>query len=1365
MQQKSGSGDMLRPGTVTGETRISASNNQTRYVKAELSGVGTYMIPLGHLVQGAFDEAAFKAAAKEVVRRHDALRTRFEVSDGSIYAVVSQNPAFEYHVTALSDQSLPAFREWALPLVFANVDPLGAGSLIRFLAADYGTCWRFTIAAHHAITDGFSRGVMNKELLKLYAGETLPPAQSYYIFSQTQPLDDAFARASDDLVSALPNPMRLAGNDAEDDQSPAAGRVVERSFEQQQRSLRALGKSIGATQFGVLTAAYALGLHGYSGEDSISSFFQTEGRKALGAPSSVVGPFSNTLPLDLSVDLEQDFAGFARALSAKAKETVALENSPVLDKTLAAQKAATVSINMFPPTGRIAAGALDVGPREFLDRRTEYDLNLVWSTDHGVLNARAFYNAAQVSQARAQLFLDFQTRLLDAAIEAPHLTCRQLLSKARSSHQAVVAQKSLSPEPEHRIHESFFDWAERAPDTPAIYTSKETISYQELAERARCILGGLQQAGVKQDDRVVIFAQRHPDTVAAMLAVAASGASFALIDATYPVPRIQKMMEQIGTRYVVEAGATFRNEIAVPVTRIIPLSRAEPLPTIVTGPPRDAAYHLFTSGTTGQPKFITHPDKTLQRFISWQHRTLALPDRITTVMMAGLAHDPMLRDIFLPLSHGGTIAIPTPCEMSKPDELRSLISKAGCNVVRLSPSSARLLMTGITSDVSFGDVRALFWGGERLPKKTVEEWRGRSPNARQFNVFGTTETPQAFLIHEIGDADKQHRDVPLGKPLPYNGVRLVAQDGSPVSIGEIGEIVAELADPVAGVKQANPPQSGAACEHFTGDIGYLMQDGVVYLVGRRDHQVKINGFRVELGEIEAITEAAVGVTRACALMFGEKLFLFALTDQADTTDKTIRATLFRNLPAYMMPTQIVTLSEFPFTANGKIDTDALVANLFEAAAPIDTDEAHAEPLGTTETGIAAIFVKHSGRKRATRDQSLFDLGADSLSTIEARLDLEALGIKLPDEWQWLPISELAGYYTPKSSAKLAPSTVFESSRIETFVLIRCLAIVEIVAFHTGFQLTGGMSIVLFALAGYSFSRLQLPAIIRDDHAGRVWALLGRLLIPLVPVTLIYLSFTADFRFEFDVKADASVLFFYRNLDAFIDIVLLQQDHPYIKFFWLWFLHVYLQMFFLIGILLCIPEIRRQLKADPWRSLAIFSAASEVIGIIAVFAATLYHGDFREVATLLHTSPFAIFPFLAIGALVAAAKTRKRQMISFGFVLFQFGLANLLYIEHSEFWWVSALLVCTMFPYVTLPRMVSKIVATIAASSLMIYLLHTAVGGVFSAFAGDTEAVRIVSIVIQILSGVILSLMMRPVFHWLGIIKIADARVTFKAKSS
>ncbi|WP_299917204.1 AMP-binding protein [uncultured Roseobacter sp.] len=1342
------------------ELRVPASDNQSRYVKAELAGAGSYMIPLGHLVDGPFDRNTFSAAARNLVQRHESLRTRFEISGGHVSAVVSQVPSLQLHHCDMADQSLSAFRSWALPLVFDDVDPLKSGSLIRFLVADLGERWRFTIAAHHAVTDGFSRGVMTKELLKLYAGETLPPARSYYEFAATG-MDDARAPTEvKDLVRSLPKPVRLVGDGVHNEEAAAAGRYVELSFEDVQKPIRALGKSIGATQFGVLAAAYALGLHGYSGEEAVSSFFQTEGRKALGAPNSVIGPFSNTLPLNLSVDLDQEFASFSTAVSAQTRDTVALENEPVLDLVISEQKAPSVSINMFPPAARITAGELDVGPREFLDRRTEYDLNLIWSTDRSVLKARAFYNAAQLSETRAELFLNLQGRILEAALENPHQTCREILKRARKGHEVVVPQSTLEPEPTRRIHEAFFEWAERQPDAAAIITSKETLTYRALANRAGSITGGLHAAGVTPSDRVVIFAQRNSDLVASVLGVSASGASFALVDATYPVSRIERMLDQLGTHYVIEAGVDLPAEIAGQVTRITPMRETDRLPDIVNGAPRDAAYHLFTSGTTGQPKLTTHPDKTLQRFISWQSRTLALPGRITTTMMAGLSHDPTPRDIFLPLSHGGTIAIPSPCEMMDPKRLRALIAKAHCNVLRLSPTSARLLTTDMASADGFDGLKAIFWGGERLPPRVVEQWHDLVPGVRQFNVFGTTETPQAFVINEIEEGAARTRDIAIGRTLPWTGVRLVADDGSPVSVGEVGEIVADLADPVAGVNQRIPPETGAACRHFTGDIGYQMPDGLIYFAGRRDGQIKINGFRVELGEVETTTEAVSGVERACALVSDDRLLLFVLSEVAEVTEKKIRAALFSNLPTYMMPARIVVMDHFPFTPNGKIDKDALA----ELAQDIETSDAAAPsdaPEGAAETSIAEILVKHSGRTFATRDQSLFDLGADSLSTIETRLDLEALGLNLPTNWPWMTIAELAALAPSTSTETPAATPHFEISRVETFVLLRCLAIVEIVAFHAGFKLTGGMSIVLFVLAGFSFGHLQLPAVLKDGHARRVWALLGRLLVPLVPVSLLYFSW----HFYIGNNVELSSLLFYRNLVNFFDVVFLGQRWIPYRLEWLWFLHVYLQMFLAIGVLLCFPGIRRQLSANPWRSLAIFFVLTEVVAIGTILVAALHHGEILASARLLFRSPTTLLPFLALGALVAAADTFRRQVISFGFVLCHLALTHSLLTNHSELWWILALFLCAVFPYVPLPRLLAKIVVTVAAFSLMIYLTHSAADFVFSSLAGDSTAAKLANIVFQICCGVVLGMLMRPLNDWLGINRPADTKPTAERGTS
>ncbi len=1336
-----------------------ASANQIRYVKAELAGAGSYMIPLGHLVQGPLDRDRLAGAVRALVLRHDALRTCFAVADGVILAQVHAAPQFQLHVVVMADETLAAFRDIAVPLIFARVDPLGPGSLIRVIAADLGDRWRFTIAAHHAITDGFSRGAMNKELLKLYAGEDLPPARSYYDFA---PPPRALSSAAQDLVAGLPPPVRLIGDTSG---SGAAGQVVERAFDGLSGSLRALGKSTGATRFGVMAAIYALGLRGYCGENGISTFFQTEGRAAQGAPNSVVGPFSNTLPLDLTIDMDAPFGVFAARLSARVRDTVALDAEPLLDRVLSEGKAPGVSINMFPPAARIRAGTLAVGPREFLDRRTEFDLNLVWAEDENTMTARAFFDGAQLSGDRARLFLDGQARLLAAALADPQSACRDILRAARRGHEVMVPATNPGPAPAGRMHDRFFATASRSPDITAVITATGRISYGDMALRARRILAGLRAAGIGEGDSVAILAQRDPAVVAAMLGVSASGAAFALIDATYPVARMELMIERSGCRHIIAADASLPPDLAPKVTVVVEAPDPAPLSEIASGPARAMACHMFTSGTTGRPKLVTHPDTTLLRFVDWQAATLALDRPICTLMMAGLAHDPTLRDVFLPLTRGGAVAIPAPDELMRPVALRALLAQAGCNVVRLSPTTARLLTAGLDRPQDLGSLKAIFWGGERLPQAQVREWAGHVPGVRQFHIFGTTETPQAFLYHEIDPAAAWSRGIPIGRPLPWTGVALVDQDGAPVATGEVGEIVAALADPVIGVTAGcGVPGLPAPCHHFTGDIGYQMPDGQIHFVGRRDGQVKINGFRVELAEIEYAAEAVTGVQRAHARVHDDRLLLFVEAGGTTVTEQGLRAILSRSLTAYMLPARIMVTDRFPGTPNGKVDGPALVA-LMDSPAPIATDA----PRGPQEIQLAALFAARTGRRNIARGHTLEDLGADSLSTIELQLDLEAEGFVLPQDWVFLPLSDLARRGSPDSGP--APAAPRRTSRIESFVLLRTLAIVAVVFAHTGYAWTGGASIALFVLAGFAFSRLQLNAIARDDHAGRVWALVARLIVPLVLMSGLYVAVNV-YR---GIGTPLSSLLFYHNLRSLIGGLTEGSRTSAAGMSWLWFLHVYLQSFAILGILLGFAAPRRQLRADPWRATLVFLLIVEATGLLVITGLVITGlvttglvttglargaATFGAVASLLHQSPLAILPFMAIGALLAQAQTRARTWVTLALALGHFGLVRMIYPDHGEAWWVVALLLCAFVPTVTLPHLPARAVVIVSAHSLMIYLAHPIAFLIFYKFFGASGLAGMGNILFQIATGIILGIAMRRFLDALGVQRLAGLRASF-----
>lgn len=1322
------------------------SSNQSRYVKAELAGVGTYMISMGHFVEGAFEESTFRHAAYQLVQRHEALRTRFEISEGKVHAYVSESSRFQCHVTRLEDDSLSVFREWALPLVFHDVDPVSPGSLIRFLAADYGGRWRFSIAGHHAITDGVSRGILNRELIEVCSGVHQEPAGSYYDYITRS----NGAESTSDIakvVEALPKPVRIVTDAAGDSSTASAGRFVELSFGPLRKRVLEVSKSIGSGKFAFLSAVYALGLRGFTGELGVSTFFQSAGRRSLEAPDTVVGSFSNTLPLNLCVDPDTSFAGFSRALHSQSREVLKLENSALLDEVIAAGKAPSVSINMFPSETPIKSEKYVVGPREFLDRRTEFDLNLVWSEDGESLNARAFYNGAKMTEDRARLFLAFQARLLEAALADPDLECRELLRIARNGHLSVSPTVTREPEPQGRLHEAFFASASQSPRAIAIVASSERITYEDLAARATNVAGGLRAADVPADARVAIFAQRDPATVAAMLGVSAYGASFALIDATYPAARIAHMLDRLETRFVIEAGARLPQGISADMV-LCKVGNAHGDASLRHGPPRNEAYHLFTSGTTGKPKLVSHPDQTIQRFVRWQAKTLQLTQPITTMMMAGLAHDPTLRDVFLPLSHGGCIVIPTPSEMMDPRALRILLSDAGCNVLRLSPSTARLLATEKRVEERFPQIKGIFWGGERLPISTVEQWCDFAPDARQFNVFGTTETPQAFLIHEIDASDLVRRDVPVGRTLPWCGVRIIDDDGSPMSDGEVGQIVAELADLVKGVNSDGKGASELAARvHYTGDLGFRNSAGEVFFAGRRDAQIKINGFRVELAEIEATVEALPGIDRAAAVVSENRIYLFVQCDAPDVSKTSIKAHLSRMLPAYMLPAWIDMMPSFPITPNGKVDRDKLMASVSETLDDLNSMPSEA-PSGPAEIAVAEVFSRFVARQPG-RDDSLLDLGADSLSAIEARFMLERLRFVLPDDWLWMTIRDLANCRRSETKAARPFWFLTEPSRIDTSILLRALAILVVVAFHTGFRVIGGASIVLFALAGYSFARLQLPGILRDGHAGRVWALIVRLLVPMIPMTAVYYALYA----YLGQHMHSSVLFFVRNLAELADVLGLYRDGEVTGLGWIWFLHTYLQIFLFVGIALSSSKVRNALRADTWRSLALLFGGSELLGLASIGAVAWIQGSIPQSALLLQTSPTAILPFLVVGALAAVADTTRRRLLTLLFALVQLVMCLTFYVDQAEAWWIAALLICVLIPYVALPRMLSRIVVLIAGFSLMIYLTHNAVFIVLFKVMGGSELARAASIVLQIAAGVALGVLLRP------FIRVAEETVT------
>ena len=740
-------------------------------------------------------------------------------------------------------------------------------------------------------------------------------------------------------------------------------------------------------------------------------------------------------------------------------------------------------------------------------------------------------------------------------------------------------------------------------------------------------------------------------------------------------------------------------------------------------------------------------------------------------MIAGLSHDPILRDIFLPLLTGGTLVIPTSEQLTAPSEIRDLIDNSETNVLHLTPSTGRLICIGAPPDQRLNSLRAIFWGGDSLDGNTIQTWWHRASLARQFNLYGTSETPQAALIHEISEDNTLYQRIPIGNPLPWMKVEVQAPDGTVATPGALGEIVVDLPDPVVGAKASgtSDPSELPVSRHHTGDLGFYLPSAGIYFAGRRDNQVKINSIRVDLEEIAASALALPGVRDAKVILHGNEtqhIILFVVGPEQVEVDQ-IETALQLALPHYMLPKQIVAIDHLPLNANGKIDYKELINFLDQLPVGPAQPSVAAAPTTELEEEIAGTYSQLTGQQVTDRHLSLVDIGADSLSAIEARIALEErLGI-LPEGWEYVSIAELAAKYsTTRENFENASKTksanwflsLLKPIRLESFIILRTLAIIYIVARHCGALgefIIGGGSHMLIALAGFGFARLQLPSILKDGRTGRVLALIAKLMIPLIPASL--LIFAVHTYLGHQPHLSAITLF--ENLSPFVEQALIgRTDHQH-HIEWLWFLHVYVQMFAIIAVVVVFRAPRQMASADPWQAMIVFFAIMEVVAVATVVAmAAATGGSIQETGFLLRRSPTSLLPLLILGSIFAFADTSERKKLSLFAAAIHLGLSMIILQGGENGLWLATLMILLAFPYLSVPNLIYGTIIAISAHALLIYLSHRAIGFAWTKIV-DFETHPWLLVTVELAGGVVLGTILVSFLHRLGLQKLARLRLS------
>ncbi|MFI7442514.1 amino acid adenylation domain-containing protein [Nonomuraea indica] len=614
--------------------------------------------------------------------------------------------------------------------------------------------------------------------------------------------------------------------------------------------------------------------------------------------------------------------------------------------------------------------------------------------------------------------------------EGGDLTYAELAALARAAGAAVTT--ALRPGGAGEPHTGAQDEPDKvtgAQDGP------ETVAgvQDERHKVARVQDGQDAVAGVQDGpDTVAVLAARQSDLPALLLGVLAAGARWAVLDAALPPARLAAQARAARARALITChGLTPPAELAwlprIPLATDGPAAvdgaGAGAAPPHTEGafpavPPGRRGYLAFTSGTTGDPKPVVTAEGPLARFLHWYPRTHDLTGDDRFALLAGLAHDPLLRDAFTPLTLGARLFVPAQDTVRDPARLAGWLRRHRITAAHLTPQLATLLTA---AGQPLPDLRLVLFGGDRLTHADAARFRHIAPTARLLNTYGTTETPQVQAVHDIAEPVPGSGDpLPAGHGVDGAELLIVTPGGHPAAVGELGEVVIRSRRLARGYLDPHLTRDRFTTEpdgtgrYRTGDLGRYDPAGRAVLAGRADDQVKIRGHRVELGEIEhallahpGVRAAAVTATPAAGQPGGPVLRAYAVPAgpavQAGELHRHLRATL----PDHALPADVVLLPALPLTPNGKLDRAALPVPPPRAAAGGDH-----EPATGTERLLAGIWREILGLPRISATANFFDSGGHSLATaqVQARL-AAALGRDVPivDLFRFPTIRALAAH--------------------------------------------------------------------------------------------------------------------------------------------------------------------------------------------------------------------------------------------------------------------------------------------------------------------------------------------------------------------
>jgi amino acid adenylation domain-containing protein len=987
-----------------------------------------YVVPTALRLRGALDAMAMERALGEIVRRHETLRTAFRAESAGPVAVLVDVDS------VLSREDLshlpPAEREAALTRRAADeaerVFDLAAGPLHRFtlvrLADDDHA---LLLTFHHAVTDGWSVGVVMRELSALYAAFAQgadsplgPPPVQYADFAAWQRawltggvLDRELAWWTERLAGA-PELLELPTDRPRPPARTGRGARLRTLLPAEvAEGVEALARAEGSTPYMVLMAAFQAFVARYSGQDDVVVGSPIAGRTRPEV-QELAGFFVNTLALRARVD---DDPSFVRLLARTREETLGAfahqelpfeklvealrperttSHSPVFQVMLALQPEGDDA----PHLPGIDASLL---PRELATAK--FDLFLALRRTRDGLAATLEYATDLWDASTAARMLEHFGILLAGAVARPERAV-SALPLLDAAERARVMDGFAGPRVEipagECIHDLFQAQVRATPDAAALWHEGRTTTYARLNARANQVARRLRALGVTPETVVGVCLRRTPELVAAILGVLKAGGAYLPLDPAYPAERVAYMLGDSGARVLLTESTLIDylgggiDAIALDADGETDAQETADLPAAAV--PENLAYLIYTSGSTGRPKGVQIEHRRTVTFLRWLREAFRPEDRRSVLGGTSVCFDVSIAEIFGTLSWGGRLVL-----VENAIALATLPADVEVQTAPMVPSAAAELvrMGGIPSCVRVMDL-----GGEPVPPALASALYALPHIDRVVNLYGPTEDTTYSTWHVI---ERDAERVMVGRPAANTRMRVLDARLQPVPVGMRGElyIAGEKlargyhARPALTAERFVPDPHGAPGSRMyrVMDLVRWRRDGALECLGRTDFQVKVRGFRVEPGEIESALREHPAVADAAVIAAddaeGQKRLAayIVAADGLDVDAEALRAHLRGRLPEYMVPSAIAFLADLPRTPNGKTDRRALPAPEWGGGA-----RASAPPQGALQEAVAAVVAGVLGIDSVGADDDFFALGGHSLLATRVVVRMrEGYSIELP----------------------------------------------------------------------------------------------------------------------------------------------------------------------------------------------------------------------------------------------------------------------------------------------------------------------------------------------------------------------------------